>query len=527
MKFHPRSCGCLLASALLAASAAFAQDATPSAPAAPPPPPPPPATAQPQVTPRRGPVSAVAAAARAARDDRAAQIAAPAAPDPASYATLVSANNRFALDLFRQVTPGPNENVFLSPYSISAALAMTWAGAKGDTAAQMARVLHFFDAPDAAILANFPPLQQALARAQILSGAQLAIANSLWPEQNPEAPLRPDYLHLAQTNFAATITPVDFINQAAAATEQINAWVVDNTNGKINNLLHPGDVDANTRLVLVNAIYFKGAWTNIFSARLNTNADFHAADGSAIACVLMNNWQHTGYADITDAPVPCQVLSLSYSDPSQPYPPGLSFVAILPRAGGDLAALEQSLTAERLADWLGHCENTYVSVFLPKFKLEERYPLANNLKSMGVTDAFDSRQADFSGMNGDLGPTKLYISTVIHQTFVAVDEKGTEAAAATAVTMLGGAGPPQPPPIEFRADHPFLFLIRDNVSGSILFLGQLTNPPPLHEDIQPLPARRGGSRRGGPRSTAGGRSPLNPGDPTPTATPPPAASSTP
>jgi serpin B len=438
----------------------------------------------------------------------------PPAVDPASYAALVTANNRFALDLFQQFNPSADENAFFSPYSISTALAMTWAGAQGDTAAQMAKVLHFAEMPGNTVWPSFTALQSAVARAQTLSGAQLALANSLWPEQNPESPLRPDYLNLVQSSFASAITPVDFINHAPDAMQQINAWVEDKTNGKIKNLIHDEDVDALTRLVLVNAIYFKGQWATAFQPFRDANSEFHAADGSAIPAVLMNLTLNTRYADITDGPVPCQVVALAYSSASRqagaPLPLGISFVAILPRAEGDLGALEKALTPDLLTNWLATLSNTMVQVILPKFKLEDRYQLADNLRALGMPDAFTAGKADFSGMDGT---RNLFIAKVIHQTFLDVDENGTEAAAATAVVLMfgaagGGRGGAGALPV-FRADHPFLFMIRDDTTGSILFLGQLTHPAALQETS---PARPPlgllGTRATGARGTSPARGPI-------------------
>lgn len=437
----------------------------------------------------------------------------PPAVDPASYNALVTANNRFALDLFQQFNPPSDVNAFFSPYSISTALAMTWAGAQGDTAAQMAKVLHFSELSGNTVLPSFTALQSAVVRAQTLSGAQLALANSLWPEQNPESPLRPEYLNLVQSSFASAITPVDFINHASDAAQQINAWVEDKTNGKIKDVIHTEDVDALTRLVLVNAIYFKGQWATAFQPNRDANSVFHTADGGAIPAVLMNLTLRTRYADITDGPVPCQVVALAYSsadrEAGSPVPLGISFVAILPRAEGDLGALEKALTPEMLTGWLADMSNTTVQVILPKFKLEDRYQLADNLHAMGMADAFTGGKADFSGMDGT---HNLYIAKVIHQTFLDVDENGTEAAAATAVIMaFGGAGGSRgagPPPI-FRADHPFLFMIRDDTTGSILFLGQLTHPAALQENIPAPPtATRRGPRATGARGTSTLRGPV-------------------
>jgi serpin B len=251
-------------------------------------------------------------------------------------------------------------------------------------------------------------------------------------------------------------------------------------------------VDAQTRLVLVNAIYFKGSWRTPFQPRSTHQDQFHLADGSAQPVSLMANTfepYQVRYADTTTGPVPCQVLSLDYlerSGPPQGGPAapgsGLSMLVVLPRAAGDLGALEKGLTAEQLSGWVNQLAAARVQVFLPKFKIEQRFSLADQLRALGVVNAFisplgaspgNSKVADFSGMDG---AHDLFISKVIHQAFVAVDEAGTEAAAATAVGMGGGRARPTPPPV-FRADHAFLFFIRENSTGSILFMGRLASPP--------------------------------------------------
>jgi len=395
---------------------------------------------------------------------------------------IVQANTQFALDLFHQISAPSTKNTFFSPYSISTALAMTWAGARGNTAAEIAKVFHFPDVADGKITADFNLLQQLLATAKANTGIQLSVANSLWPEQNPEAPFLPEYLKLCQADFASEITPVDFKNHADAAAAQINQWVEDKTNNKIKNLIHPGDFDPLTRLVLVNAIYFKGSWSSPFMVRATKMAPFNLTDGTSKSVPLMRKIitenSQSAYADIVGGPAPCQILEMPYSEfgPSNFEPPTskpmLSMVIVLPHDIADLGQLEKSLTASELTGWLGQLKPDRVEVFLPKFHIEHRFQLADTLKALGVKDAFAYGPADFSGMNNS---HELYISNVIHQAFVDVDEKGTEAAAATAVFM-GGGGAPQKPSLVFRADHPFLFFIRERTTGSILFMGRMADP---------------------------------------------------
>ncbi len=403
-----------------------------------------------------------------------------AANPPVTLSQLVTANNRFAFEFFHRASPKSDENAFFSPYSISTALAMTWAGARGNTAAQMATVLQYSAWSVNDVAAAFTGLQQSLALAQKQNGVELAIANSLWTEQSPEHPFLPEYLNLVQKNFGSMVMPMDFQNNAEAARLKINAWVEDKTNQKIKELLQKGpppDVDTLTRIVLVNAIYFKGQWDEPFVARKTRTDAFHPASGSTKSVSLMHGTFSAGYANLTNASGSFQMLSLPY------HGGGLSLVALLPATPTGLPGLEKSLTADQLATWVGKLSSQDVEIFLPKFKMEERYMLKDNLTALGMGQAFieprndhDQAAADFSGMNG---VQFLKIDKVIHQSFVEVDEQGTEAAAATAVIVAAptGAMPgPRPPPPVFRADHPFLFLIRDNATGSILFLGRFANP---------------------------------------------------
>jgi serpin B len=416
-----------------------------------------------------------------------------AAPSPSTTA-LVQADNRFALDLFRQVSSNAAENTFLSPYSISTALAMAWKGAEGETAAQMAKAFHFSALPAGEVTAGFAALQQAITQAQEATGAQLAVANSLWPERKPENPFLPEYLRTVERDFASVLIPLNFKSDPDGSRLQINQWVADKTQDRIRDMLQPGDVTPAMRLALVNAIYFKGTWAAPFTPRLTRSGPFHLAGGAAKDTALMHQTiqsYQAQYADITNDAVPCQLLSLNYFDRSVQFggrrgpggrsgagAPGVSLLVVLPRSAADLGKLEQNLTADQLAGWIGRLAGAKVEVFLPKFRIENRFSLEHPLAALGAVDAFilpDAHGgADFSGMNG---AHDLFISKVIHQSFVDVDEQGTEAAAATFVGMAGAGAPrPTAPPPVFRADHPFLFFIRENATGSILFMGRLANP---------------------------------------------------
>ena len=392
-----------------------------------------------------------------------------------TIAALAKANDGFAVDLLHKLSTTSGENAFFSPYSVSTALAMTWAGARSQTAEQMAKVLRFSDLPQASVTSAFRGLQQSLAQTQQQTGAELSIANSLWPEKDPEHPFLPQYLSLVESDFGSMVRPVDFRASAEGARKEINRWVEDKTHSKIKDLLHQGDLDPMTRLVLVNAIYFKAPWLEPFSKSASAEAQFHLADGKSKPITLMHSTHNAAYAEVNVDSSPAQILALEYRDPGKGAARGtggLSFVAILPKEPSGLAAVEKALTAQKLRDWLGEMKSARVEIYLPKFRLEERYSLGQALEDMGMTDAFTDK-ADFSGMNG---AHNLQITKAIHQTFVDVNEEGTEAAAATGVVMGLKAMPPTPASL-FRADHPFLFLIRDDATGSILFLGRLADPP--------------------------------------------------
>lgn len=406
--------------------------------------------------------------------------------DSAVSASLAKANNQFAIDLLHKLSTRASENAFFSPYSVSAALAMTWAGARTETADQMAKVLHFSDLQRANVTGSFHGLQQSLEQTQQQTGALLSIANSLWPQKEPEHPFLPEYLKQVQQDFGSSVQPMDYRSNTEQARQEINRWVEDKTHEKIKDLLHQGDVDGMTRLALVNAIYFKAPWFDPFSEGATADEQFHLGSGATKPVRLMRTTRSERYVEEAIDGSSVQILALPYCDANlRGGVSGLSFVAILPKEPTGLAAVEKGLTAEKLSDWLGEMKSTRVQLLLPKFKLEARYSLGESLQEMGIKNAFidpvshpqDPNRADFSGMNG---VRTLYISKAIHQTFLDVDEKGTEAAAATGITMRVGAAPGRPSePVVFRADHPFLFLIRDDATGSILFLGRLSDPPAL------------------------------------------------
>ncbi len=370
---------------------------------------------------------------------------------------LVTGNNTFALDLYAQLrgTPG---NLFFSPYSVSACLAMTYAGARGETARQMAQTLHF-NADQDEVSSAFGELQRQLNAAEEKKGIQLNVANGLWAQEGH--PFLPAFLQAAQNTYQAKVNQVDFRTQAEPVREQVNDWVSQKTQGKITNLLQPGTVDASTRLILANAIYFKGKWTRQFNKTNTTNAPFWVTPVQNVQAPLMSLSADFKYAE----PQGLQLLDMPYAAGD------LSMVVLLPRQIDGLKTVAGALNASTLNNWLSQARQEKVNVFLPRFKLTAQFTLGDVLEQMGMKDPF-SRTADFSGMDG---ARDLFISAVVHKAFVDVNEEGTEAAAATGTVMRTLAVRPRATPT-FRGDHPFIFLIRDTHSGSILFVGQVSDP---------------------------------------------------
>ncbi|MCU0572824.1 MAG: serpin family protein [Syntrophobacteraceae bacterium] len=372
--------------------------------------------------------------------------------------TLVEGNSGFALDVYRQLSVGEG-NLFFSPHSISTALSMTFAGARGDTEKQMAEALHFhLDRKD--LHEAFAGLESTLTKAREGGHVTLDVANGLWPQKG--YPLRDDYLSLVKKHYGVSITPVDYRTAAEDARGMINRWVEGKTRGKIQDLIQPGVLDPMTRLVLVNAIYFKGMWENRFKVEDTRDAPFHVAPGKVAQAPMMTLREEFGYADLDSL----QILEMPYVGK------GLSMVVLLPRKADGLREMEADLTPARLKEWRSVLRRKEVVVFLPRFRMTSMFRLDETLAALGMRDAFSPARADFSGMDGRKG--WLHIGVVLHKAFVEVNEEGTEAAAATAVGIRATAMPAPPP--EFRADHPFLFLILEKETGSILFMGRVTDP---------------------------------------------------
>ena len=380
----------------------------------------------------------------------------PPAEQAAALQTAAQSANTFAFDLFGRLHE-PQDNLFFSPASIAIALTMTWAGAEGPTAVEMADALHLTDDP-ATIHAGFAQLQDQLTAQD--KPYTLRVANRLWGQAG--FGFLDDFLRTLRQNYGAGLETLDFRKQPETCRRIINDWVAEQTEQKIQDLLPQGTIDQLTRLVLTNAVYFLADWEHPFPVEATADEDFHLTGGATLRVPTMKTTRQLPYAETET----WQVLTLPYEGGE------LEFVVLLPRTDVAAKQPEQHLTAALLQRLLAQRRGREVSCWLPSFKLETAFDLNAPLQDLGMKTAFDQERADFSGMTGR---DDLFISAVVHKAFIEVDEKGTEAAAATGVVMsLKSAMPPRP--VEFRADHPFVFLIRHIASENVLFLGYCANP---------------------------------------------------
>jgi serpin B len=324
----------------------------------------------------------------------------------------------------------------------------------------MARVLHLDPSDKAGV--SLGGFLMALNDAGRTGGFELAVANALWGAKG--YPFRPDYLAMVDKNFHGHLAELNFEVNPEGARKTINDWVAAQTHDRIKNLLPSGTIDPGTRLVLTNAIYFKGKWDLPFEARRTREDDFTSADGSKSKAAFMFQNAHFRYAEDDQV----QVLELPYGKDA------LAMRIYLPKETDGLASFEKQMTAQKLADLGARLTSQDVDVWLPRFTMESEFSLADALKAMGMHAAFVPQQADFKGMTT---AEQLYISAVIHKAFVKVDEEGTEAAAATAVVMRPMGVLRKPQPRQFRANHPFVFEIVDQKSAATLFMGRLATAP--------------------------------------------------
>jgi serpin B len=366
--------------------------------------------------------------------------------------------NEFATSLYRQLAGG-DDNLIFSPFSISTAVSMVLNGARGQTAAQIAQVLHQLY-PDPQYDTAVSALADELAKAADTGGNELVIANGLWVQRG--FAIEPDFSKTVQTIYRAPLSPLDFEGNAEGARSAINSWTAQKTKRRIQELFKPGSLDSHTRLVLTSAIYFYGKWQSVFRPGSTHPAPFRLTGGGTAETKFMHQTAMFGYAE---TPL-LQILEMRYMGTP------LTFDVLLPKTNDGLAGLEKSLSPDTLAACCSALKNQRVDVTIPKFRVEAEFSLRDTLSRMGMPEAFQ-RSADLSGIDAR---RDLFLSDVRHKAFVDVAEEGTEAAAATGASVSLMSAIVGPPPVVFRADHPFLFLIRDTRSGVILFAGRLMKP---------------------------------------------------
>jgi len=371
---------------------------------------------------------------------------------------VVKGNTEFCFDLYQELRVKEG-NIFISPYSISTALAMTYGGARNLTEKEMAEVLHF-PLEQESLHAAFSGLQSHLNAIQDRGHVKLTVANSLWCQQGYS--FLDSFLDLNKRHYGAGLNFVDFVKETEAARVAINEWVEEETQEKIKDMIKKGALDPLTTLVLCNAIYFKGDWQSPFEKRNTREAVFHVTAKDNVKVQMMTQttfFKHKDFGEFSAI----EMLYKGYD---------LSMVVLLPKEIDGLPQLETSLTDSNATGWITDLLNSPQSdviLSIPKFKTTYDVSLAKTLGGMGMPSVFSN--ADFSGMTGK---KDLFVDDVLHKAFVSVDEKGTEAAAATAIMAVGAGAPSKP--LIFRVDHPFIFLIRENSTGSILFIGRIIDP---------------------------------------------------
>jgi serpin B len=375
----------------------------------------------------------------------------------APWVVLAKENNEFAFDLYARLRERDG-NLFFSPYSISSALAMTYAGARGETAKEMAKTLHFVQQPDR-LHPAFAELNARLLPSSSDAKFQLNIANRLWARRGLE--VEPEFLQITKQHYGAELETLDFAGATEDARRTINTWTADQTRNKIPELLAPGNLSPDTQLALTNAVYFNAAWKNPFDADNTRPGPFLIAGGKKVETPFMFNRLSTRHFGEDEF----DVVALPY-DGDQAV-----MLLLVPRRPDGLATIEKKLTATNLQRWLAAATRCEADVYLPRFRMTDDFELGDTLRAMGMKGAF-SGNADFSGIAARGG---LSISRVIHKAFVDVNEAGTEAAAATVVLMEKGITGRR---VTIRADHPFAFVIQDARTGGILFIGRVAVPGP-------------------------------------------------
>jgi len=369
-----------------------------------------------------------------------------------SVEATVDACNGFAFDLFGRYSVDEG-NILFSPYSISTALSMTYEGARGETAEEMEAVFGFLEDPSERL-----PSVAGIYNTLNEEGRDYALhtVNALWIQR--DYPVQEDYVDAIIGYYGGDVNALDFVAEPDESRVTINEWVEERTNDRIKDLFPSGSIDADVRLVLTNAIYFKGDWLYEFDEEATGEEEFHVTPTTSVTVDMMSLRDDFNYAETDEL----QLLELPYTGED------VSMLILLPKRS-HMGDVEAQLSAERLGEWVDMMEGTTVNVYLPRFTFETKYFMMEDLAEMGMPTAFTDA-ADFSGMTGN---RELFIDKVIHQAFIEVNEEGTEAAAATGVSMRLSAAMPGE---VFRADHPFIFLIRDVDTGVILFMGRVTDP---------------------------------------------------
>jgi serpin B len=372
--------------------------------------------------------------------------------------TIADASNHFTFDLYKKLAEDEKGNVIVSPFSAHTALGMTSFGARGQTRDQMTNVLHLPKDEGKALSAGELGRYYSTPRKLV----QLSVTNSIWGQK--DVAWRPEFLELQKTRFGAGFEEADFKSNPDTERIRINKWIETKTNDRVKDLLQPKHIDGLTRMVLANAVYFKGTWATQFPAKKTRDLIFHLADGGRVTVPTMYEDVKCRWGFIREVQG-AKIVELPYSGGE------LSMVVILPMLPDGLPAIEKKLTPESLAKWISEMllMSKPVGVSLPKFRFEKSCDLPKPLESLGMVDAFKPGLADFSGMASGIN---LFISAVAHKAFIEVNEEGTEAAAATAVVSSEAFGDPP----AFTVEHPFLFLIRDTKRGTVLFIGRVMNP---------------------------------------------------
>ncbi len=385
-----------------------------------------------------------------------------AAPIAAPTAPAASANVDFDFAMYGALR-AKDGNLFASPASMREALGIAALGARGTTASELVTALHL----DADRTKAAAQAKAELAGWQAARGAsQLSIANRLWADQGFK--LRPSFAQDARDAFGAPVEPVDFLGSPNAARLTINSWVESQTNGKIKDLLEPPAVTSNTRVVITNAIWFKGTWEKTFAKSATSDAPFHVDARTNVDVPMMHQTSDFSYAAVPGTGM--KVLEMPYGKSD------LAMDVLLPDDPTALSKIEEKLTSGTFATWTSALAKQKVVVSFPKVKFTWGGSVAPELQKLGIRTAFVESAADFTGIAPRNGGANLFVSDVVHKAFVAIDEEGTEAAAATGAVMATRATSAEPPPVRFDADHPFVFVIRDVKRGGVLFIGRVNNP---------------------------------------------------